>query len=435
LAVSLLALSAPLLRCRVAEMAFAATIFKGDASRRTLEQLPEEPRYVFCATEMHTGQHTWFSRDLVYIRSVGLGLPRNLAVKSVVQMSANFPVAFPYRLISQSQYQFHLGEVSERPLFLVLSDGGVYDNMAVSWFKEGPACAATLQTRLPQIGQNQDNGEVVGRLRVQITAMEAAKPDALIVVNSSEPYTWRRAAQSVVPLWGEARTLVRINGTMYNQLGLTQKRSLRRQFLLEPGSGALVSIGEHPRHLVAWLYNSAASEYLRADLELPDEKVNSWRAKVLKLELPRKDPLPDEVALSTEIAELRRRAEEFPRISSERADLERQIHELEWQKHKLAQARDSRMLERGLHRLEESTEWRFWTKESEAVATTFRPLGKRTVATLLAHGYVSAMSNCHLLLDSPMIDSVPPLEDFDRLANGLPRRRRPQPLPEVGELV
>jgi hypothetical protein len=99
----------------------------------------------------------------------------------------------------------------------------------------------------------------------------------------------------------------------------------------------------------------------------------------------------------------------------------------------LDQARSSRRLEMHFDRLEKSLEWGFGTEESEAVPTTFRPLSKVTTATLLAHGYLSAMTNCHLLLDFPMVDEVPPLEDFQRLAEDMARQRRPAPLREAAD--
>ena len=363
--VSFLAFSTPLLRCRVAEMAFAATIFKGKRRQFKLAKLHETdqaPQYVFCATEMHTGQHAWFTREFMYIPLVGLAKSKDLTVKSAVQMSANFPVAFPYRLIWPFKYQFHLGAVTKYdwPLFLIFSDGGVYDNMATSWFKEGPQCAVRLRERL-SINQELGMVQPEEELNKWINIMEGATPDALIVVNSSEPYEWKHAAQAILPLWGEGRMLVSVNNSMYNHLGDLRKRGLRRQFFLKPKTGALVSIGEPPLYLMASLASQFLCNRLLEDHELIDADVGTIRAKALSTWLSCKDRID-------------KAAEPLSRI------------------------------------------------ESKAIATTLRPLSKTTTATLLAHGYLSAMTNCHLLLDFPMLDEVPSFEDFERLAEGLPRQ-------------
>jgi hypothetical protein len=248
LLVTLFAVSILRLRCYIAENAFAATIFKDKGSDLPLSKLQNDPRYIFCATEMHSGRHAFFSSDLVYVHRAGLAEPPNdLTVKTVVQISANFPGAFPYRLASFSRFQFHLSTWWEQrpPSYLVFSDGGVYDNMGLSWFSEAPKFASRPEKVLSHF-KEQGNEELANRLRAQLETMNGAKPDMLVVVNSSEPYTWRNAAQSAIPIWGELRTLLGITGSMYNQSGASQKRSLRRQFFLQPNSGALVSIGEDP---------------------------------------------------------------------------------------------------------------------------------------------------------------------------------------------
>src|SRR5690606_32807776 len=133
-----------------------------------LEDMNTGVRHVFCATEMHTGQHGFFSHDFVYARGFGLGIPNKLPVAAAVQVSANFPGGFPIRVLSASRFGFwatdrfedvtkhgfgmgrdilmadkdYLRAVREQrfyiagpvPKWLMLTDGGVFDNLATDWY-------------------------------------------------------------------------------------------------------------------------------------------------------------------------------------------------------------------------------------------------------------------------------------------------------------
>jgi hypothetical protein len=161
-------------RHRVAEFAYEHTIFRSLVSNRrwsttrsTLEDMDKDVRHVFCATEIHSGQHAYFSHDFVYARGFGLGRPALLPVATAVQVSANFPGGFPIRPLRAPRFDFSLTDrfedvieqgvrigrdilmedediarsqahkqahdevayVPNRPLpeWLMLSDGGVFD--------------------------------------------------------------------------------------------------------------------------------------------------------------------------------------------------------------------------------------------------------------------------------------------------------------------
>ena len=111
--------------------AYARHLF-GDA---TLQDLPDEPRFVFCATNLQTASLLRFSKK--YVADYQLGLARRLPLElaAVVGASSAFP---PYlspvtlRIPADAwdpEYPKKLPEGVRDPL--VLSDGGVYDNLGL----------------------------------------------------------------------------------------------------------------------------------------------------------------------------------------------------------------------------------------------------------------------------------------------------------------
>ena len=111
--------------------AYAEALFE-DA---TLQDLPDRPRFVFCATNLQTASLVRFSKRYVADHQLGLarGLPVPLA--AVVGASSAFP---PYlspvtlRIPADAwdpRYPKKLAQGVRDPL--VLSDGGVYDNLGL----------------------------------------------------------------------------------------------------------------------------------------------------------------------------------------------------------------------------------------------------------------------------------------------------------------
>jgi hypothetical protein len=104
--VCLIALGIVLLfRCKVAELAFAATLIPGGVhNRRRLCSISNTVRHIFCATEVRSGRHAYFSHDLVYIPWLGLQdakqIPLSLAVQAPdshlegVHIDGESPVGF-----------------------------------------------------------------------------------------------------------------------------------------------------------------------------------------------------------------------------------------------------------------------------------------------------------------------------------------------------
>ncbi|MCP4471630.1 MAG: patatin-like phospholipase family protein [Gammaproteobacteria bacterium] len=104
--------------------------------RKTLQDLPDHPRFVFNATNLQSGALWRFSKP--YSRDWRVGEIKNPTdlVAAVVGASSAFPpflspVRFKY---SESQFTSDSGDGLQRPPFSTrptLSDGGVYDNMGL----------------------------------------------------------------------------------------------------------------------------------------------------------------------------------------------------------------------------------------------------------------------------------------------------------------
>ena len=102
----------------------------------TLQDIPDRPRFVINATNMQTGSLFRFSKPYIADWRIGLARnPRKLVAAAVAASSAFPPILSPARL------DFEHGEWSDlnvaqcgRPPFttkVVLTDGGVYDNMGI----------------------------------------------------------------------------------------------------------------------------------------------------------------------------------------------------------------------------------------------------------------------------------------------------------------
>lgn len=108
---------------------------------RTLQDLPDAPRFVFCATNLQSGVLWRFSKAYAGDYVVGrLDRPRLSLAVSVAASSAFPPVLSPMLLKGQAvNFQDWPGapgplSAAERPAFrdrIVLTDGGVYDNHGI----------------------------------------------------------------------------------------------------------------------------------------------------------------------------------------------------------------------------------------------------------------------------------------------------------------
>ncbi|MEO9239635.1 MAG: hypothetical protein ABI418_16255, partial [Jatrophihabitantaceae bacterium] len=172
-----------------------------------LKDLHGAVTHVFCATEVQSNVHAYFSRNFAYSYRFGLSTGAGrLNVSTAVQASACFPGAFNPRRLSARKLGFDRAQL--RRLWLV--DGGVYDNMGDQW-------AHGLADRL--------------RTDPELAGLAGEVPDDLLVVNASArsdggaaPFLMR------VPLIGELMTLLKENSILYQVSTTTRRSSLVNEF-------------------------------------------------------------------------------------------------------------------------------------------------------------------------------------------------------------
>ena len=100
--------------------------------KTTLQDLPDTPRFVFNATELHTGTLWRFSKP--YMGSWKLGraeLPRVPLATAVAASSGFPPFLSPIRLRFRPSPQFPGDGTLKLPWRMRLTDGGVYDNLGM----------------------------------------------------------------------------------------------------------------------------------------------------------------------------------------------------------------------------------------------------------------------------------------------------------------
>lgn len=116
--------------------AYDKNLFRG----RTLQDLPDHPRFVINATNLQSGALWRFSKP--YMRDWRVGMvkaPRVLLAVAVAASSAFPPFLSPVILrLKASDFEPGTGEDCQRGRFLTrvaLSDGGVYDNLGLETLK------------------------------------------------------------------------------------------------------------------------------------------------------------------------------------------------------------------------------------------------------------------------------------------------------------
>lgn len=363
-------------------------------------------RHVICATELHAGQHTYFSHDLVYSRGFGVGTTGELPVRTAVQVSANFPGGFPPRILAADRFGFELadpkelkwksdfvnvrGRRSSVPQWLVLSDGGVFDNMADAWYLEADerhtrlsvefdkVLAAALdvwvvqeQERtglsgnafarrydMPQYNPDfrepfdEEHQELIDRL-----AVFEKVPQVLVVINAGKPEPWQSLWTAWIPLIGELSGFVKTTNTMYNNGNRARLRDMDARFATSKSPGAIVDIEEDP---LSRAYEAGARRFEGAPVDQAERSTTA-------VDYYRGDLKYNETTPELDLIE------RLPAIST-------------------------------------------------AVPTTLSPLGVSTTAHLLYHGYLQAMTTLHVRFDAPLATPRPALADFIRLAQGMPRQ-------------
>lgn len=212
----------------VCARSFGRTLFARSRWRRTrLRELHTTVDHVLCAADLHAGEHVYFSGRFVCAWRYGWGEPGDLALHGAVQASASYPGGFPARWFRTSRHRFQEpgDERAGRAKYLVLVDGGTYDNMADEWGQE-------VRRR------NEDWARLDPRLH---------EPDVLVVVNASAPMGWRSLTSLRLPILGEILTLKRDVDVLYDTTTSTRRRWLYDTFTAEGSlGGAIVQISQSP---------------------------------------------------------------------------------------------------------------------------------------------------------------------------------------------
>lgn len=392
LLLAILVLLAFFARGQIAEWAFAATINKGmddrEGAGRPLRNLPSAVRHVFCATELHSGRHAYYSHDLIYVPFVGVGEPVGMKLSTAVQVSANFPGGFPVRVLRRKRRQEFVNSRDVggfAPHLFALTDGGVYDNTGASWFLEANARPDGAHRWRGEYWQSNPRPKsftlMADSLRARVAAqLEGMRsyPDQLIVVNASEPSHWQGVSGALVPVWGEVKHLLYTTLITYAVRGREQAYAQMHRFL-RPSvrqnlQGVAVSAASGPADLAIalsrghgeWSYH----DILR-DADVDDTVIARARAV--------------NSAIIRRVEDLKE-AFRYPQMVLEGTAL-----------------------------------------MYSYVPTTLRPLGTADTVRLLWNGYWQTMVNAAVMLDDfPILEPCPPdFARFEALAAGRSRARPP----------
>jgi predicted acylesterase/phospholipase RssA len=442
-------------RSWISEAAMGNTICALGGRTTLLNQIANATRHVFCATEIASGEHGYFSHDMIISPSHGIGRPKHLHLSTAVQASANFPIAFPPLPLRWRKYDFVEGMVQTDAHYykkLLFSDGGIRDNMGVTWyldaqqqreefinflarkkaFQKKHSKFLTKQSKPERLSENDENW-----LLTQIKA-RGAEPDQLIVINSSATYTWKKPGQFGIPIWGDVLSLLKLPSIMYNNEGVRQINDLRHRFFSEQGddgegTGAVVSIEENPSmvaHYAAGLVDvgpnkiypclesiaprirdaaNQAMQYYQFGPEVESTRP-ALEEKVKRIELRLKE-------ISKNIHDIEEKKNEYNELATERLSLYKRAAELEKEQRELGwQLTDNKRT------LSNPSFPFFWSRipygENKDVRTTLMPLGRSVTAKLLMHGYFLTMMNTHIFLDFPLLEIAPTLSNFEKIAEG-----------------
>jgi predicted acylesterase/phospholipase RssA len=207
--------------------------------------------HVFCPTDLQSADHCYFSARLVYGYEMGCSTPAaGLKLSTAVQASACFPGGFvPRKLAAASVASGPLNQAT-----VVLTDGGVYDNMADQW----------------EFGWD-NRWDTFASRDLDLTDYQAVPASRLVVVNAGGSFKDR-------PLKGKALSfeiaaLLRDKDVMYSV-----STSLRRRYLVDiferanaptDLAGALVHIAQLPTDVPErQLRSSDAERRARAELAI-----------------------------------------------------------------------------------------------------------------------------------------------------------------------
>ena len=254
------------LRGTTCTLAFRRTLYSTGRRPTLLREIERKNvQHVICATDVRAGHHVYFSGDFVCSYRLGWGCPAEFPLADAVQASAAFPGGFPPRWLATKQHGF-VGGARETPRFMVLSDGGVYDNMAEQW----PIGVRSRKSRWPT------HSDVL------------QEPNTLVVVDASDQCDGAAVRRLRIPAIGEVFALLRVIRVLYDKTTATRRSTLVDRFdrAARDGrglEGALIMINRSPywtaeyfsKETEAW--PERAKRAARVLQVLGDENRNRWK--------------------------------------------------------------------------------------------------------------------------------------------------------------
>ncbi len=251
-------------RSWIAARAFDRALFDG----AELSRLNPNTDHVILACDLQTAEDVYFSGRFVYSYRLGWGVPGGLALSRAVQASACLPGAFAPVVLPIERHHFSLAGATDTPTRMLLTDGGVYDNMATEW----PL-----------------------NLRARARSGAAPEPpphevDEVVVVNGSAGAGVNPRKSVTVPVLGELTSLLAVKDVLYDQTTAVRRRLLDVRFRATRAGvgdsnvrldGGLVQIDRSPYELPRTFASGSDDLARRArsalDLLTPGEEA-AWAA-------------------------------------------------------------------------------------------------------------------------------------------------------------
>ncbi len=223
--------------------AFRSTLFAPGGTTTLLKNIATNICHVICSTELRTAQSVYFSGDFVYAYAFGPGQPDDMPLYQAVQASAAFPGGFPPARLPARRHRFEKnpGPKGSKVRSLILTDGGVYDNMGDQWAR----------------GFTQ-------RVAAWPWLAEKRAPKQLVVVNASARVSWSPFRRGRIPLLGEILAFLRVNNILYVNTTNVRRQEIVRSY--DPAApaqrgalpGVLIQIAQSPFD-VADFFSKAAN--------------------------------------------------------------------------------------------------------------------------------------------------------------------------------
>jgi predicted acylesterase/phospholipase RssA len=239
------------IRGKICRKAFAEILFsKSNKQPLLINSLSNDNiNHIICATELHAGEHIYFSSNFVYSYRCGFGSSESTTLAEVVQASAAFPPLLPPVKVNSFPFHFTGGQ-SDIPHKLILTDGGVYNNMGDQWI-------VGLQERKERSSD------------IKKVAFDA---DSIILVNSTAtikrtPMSWFNK----IPLLGEGTIFYRIVCSLFDQTTTTTTTTTTRRKTLFTNfknslitgkgvRGIMVMLEQTPFQMLDWMKNTTEPE-------------------------------------------------------------------------------------------------------------------------------------------------------------------------------